>query len=430
MKKYFVIGSFLLLLPFVSFASIGDTLNILAKANVIANSAGSSLSANPDLQASLNSVYENIIELLRQELASLLPPTASVTFNTISTPITQGALQTFSFSRTPAESMSPLSLSVQNDKGRIVGILADKVTGGSVTWQAADNFINPRSYTVVAMNAAGQVLGRSNSFMVSSSTPNISPNITSMSPASAATPVSLPQMDQNAVGSSDINFGSIGFWSFDRGSNDCVTKGGAMVNDDGRIGSGLDLNGTDAYCQVANNRAFYPKSFTLALWAKSAPTFSSGWNDSNWFVSLRDQSGYNIGPVKGSKSVQFMILDDTNMNQNSYLVGTATPDSITDWHHYAMTYDGAVANVYLDGALISSTSTIISRSNAGNNNLNFGLDDVLGQPHGAGSLDEIRLYNRAMTPCEIRFLAGKGCAGISSAFDPFANTASLLNSGK
>lgn len=423
MKKYYIfLVSLFLTMPAVGFADFADTVKLLGQVRSIESSASEIISSNISLRNAIDSLYQMILTSLRDELDQLLPKTTSVTFNPIPSPLSHGSLQTILFNRTPADTSSFLNFEIKTKSDRFVGNLANYVSLNSIKWQVADNFVVGREYYITALDRNNKIIGQSNLFSISSSTPEIS---TETAPAMPIAPVVTEDIS-NTVGSSDINFGSVGFWSFDQFSNSCETKGGAVTNADGKIGSALGLDGVNSYCRLVNNRnIYYPKVFTIALWAKSAPSFSSGWNKSNWFVSLRDRSGYNIGPVEGTKSVQFSILNDTEQNQTAHLVGTVTPLNITDWHHYAMTYDGSTAKVYLDGALVESTNIVIGRNNSGDKDLYFGFDNVPGQPMGAGSLDEIRLYNRPMTACEIRFLAGRGCAGITSL--PFGvNTASLL----
>jgi len=230
------------------------------------------------------------------------------------------------------------------------------------------------------------------------------------------------------IASADIDRGSIASWSFDKYSNSCDTKGAALTNADGKVGSALGLSGSNSYCVVSNNRNLYPKDLTLALYAKSDPSYSDKWNDSGWFVSLRDRSGFNIGPVSDSRVVKFTLFDDTNLVQNAFVVGTVTPDNITDWHHYAMTYDGSIAKVYFDGILATTTNVSISRNYADNKDLYFGLDnDSFGQHLGIGTLDEIRIYNRALTTCEIQILAGRGCENKGNTASIFSGVKSIFS---
>jgi hypothetical protein len=82
-----------------------------------------------------------------------------------------------------------------------------------------------------------------------------------------------------------------------------------------------------------------------------------------------------------------------------WLYGTS--DLVTDgkWHHVASTYDGATIRLYVDGQLESS----FARSGtipAGTSPLAIGARP--GVNYYAGLMDEFTIYNRALTPFEIK----------------------------
>jgi hypothetical protein len=69
----------------------------------------------------------------------------------------------------------------------------------------------------------------------------------------------------------------------------------------------------------------------------------------------------------------------------------------------AFVYDGARVLGYLDGARVIATGVttkILKRGTA----LRFGADAVLGQPFG-GKLDEVRIYDRILSPTEVTRIA-------------------------
>jgi len=73
---------------------------------------------------------------------------------------------------------------------------------------------------------------------------------------------------------------------------------------------------------------------------------------------------------------------------------------LKQWHHLAMTYDGAVLRLYVDGALTSSTKVNKARI-PGRTKLSIGQ-----RPDGhtfltRGRIDEVRLYSRVLPAAEI-----------------------------
>jgi len=72
------------------------------------------------------------------------------------------------------------------------------------------------------------------------------------------------------------------------------------------------------------------------------------------------------------------------------------------WHHYALTYDGALATLYVDGVKVGSagfSGAVMTNSNdilIGGDPLTFtGFD---------GAIDAVRFYVRALTAAEVEFL--------------------------
>ena len=72
------------------------------------------------------------------------------------------------------------------------------------------------------------------------------------------------------------------------------------------------------------------------------------------------------------------------------------------WYHAAYTYDGTNSCLYMNGTLVSShAQTITPRTDQNDNVLLWKYDDnwTLG-----GTIDETRIYNRALSGAEIRYL--------------------------
>jgi hypothetical protein len=88
-------------------------------------------------------------------------------------------------------------------------------------------------------------------------------------------------------------------------------------------------------------------------------------------------------------------------------LGCAESGTITSgWHLVTATYDGAIGRLYVDGALVAS-ETFTAPANT-----NYAL--YIGRYYGGtgsgwnGSMDEVRLYNRALTSAEVAGLSSLG----------------------
>ena len=69
------------------------------------------------------------------------------------------------------------------------------------------------------------------------------------------------------------------------------------------------------------------------------------------------------------------------------------------WAHLAATYDGATMRFYVNGVQVASraqTGAIATSTNP----LQIGGDSIFGQ-YFAGRIDEVRIYNRALSASEV-----------------------------
>ncbi|MGE5293318.1 MAG: LamG-like jellyroll fold domain-containing protein, partial [Solirubrobacterales bacterium] len=64
-------------------------------------------------------------------------------------------------------------------------------------------------------------------------------------------------------------------------------------------------------------------------------------------------------------------------------------------------------SLYVDGDLIGSSATTILPKDIGNTTQNWlGRSQYTADGYFLGSLDDFRIYNRTLSPAEIRYLAG------------------------
>jgi hypothetical protein len=78
------------------------------------------------------------------------------------------------------------------------------------------------------------------------------------------------------------------------------------------------------------------------------------------------------------------------------------------WHHVAVTLNGSVGTLYVDGAQVgSNTSMTIKPSDLGATTQNWiGRSQYAADPYLDGRVDDFRIYNQALSAGEIAALAG------------------------
>jgi hypothetical protein len=130
---------------------------------------------------------------------------------------------------------------------------------------------------------------------------------------------------------------------------------------------------------------------TLQAWV--LPSTVSSWRT----VMLKERSGglayalYTSGD--GTRPSAYVAPNDTNV------IGTAAL-STTAWSHVAVTYDGTTMRLFVNGNQVASRalSTPITTSTGA---LRIGGNSVWGE-YFQGRIDEVRIYNRALTAAEIQ----------------------------
>jgi len=157
----------------------------------------------------------------------------------------------------------------------------------------------------------------------------------------------------------------------------------------------LSLNGTNQFVDFGKPAAFPTGTAARSMcgWGKSTTT-AGGYR---WIFA------YGSG---GTGQAMFIGMNGTTLYGGGY-GDDLTVNNFwdTNWHHIALTYDGTTAILYADGTQVASA--------AKNWNLVANLAYIGRQVNTAaefwnGLIDDVRLYNRVLTPVEIQVLAA-GC---------------------
>jgi hypothetical protein len=174
--------------------------------------------------------------------------------------------------------------------------------------------------------------------------------------------------------------------------NNGTLQGGAAWTTSGRYGNAISFNGTNAYVNVPNSSSVQlTTAMTLEAWIN--PTLRNGvWRD---VIYKGNDKYYLEADSTSGKPVAGGILG------GSYgeIYGPSAVTTNT-WTHLAGTYDGATLRLYVNGVQVNSraqTGAIAISTNA----LQFGGDSIYGQ-YFQGTIDEIRIYNRALSATEIQ----------------------------
>jgi len=229
------------------------------------------------------------------------------------------------------------------------------------------------------------------------------------------------------------SLGLMGYWKFDYVNSSNYTLDYSGYGNDGRLmnfnanppttvagtsGRALQFDGVNDYVNIGNKANPGINDFTISVWAKVAQYNPDGWDDD--IIAKTNYSsqrhGFALG-VRGS-------LDATNANKMLFWMGLGgssgihlfSSSTVNDgvWHHWV-----AVANrtgymkLYKDGVFDTQAdiSAYSGQNESSSVDLYIGGNSQSSNNNFNGTIDKVRIYNRALTTDEIKTL-----------YQPYPNT--------
>jgi hypothetical protein len=192
------------------------------------------------------------------------------------------------------------------------------------------------------------------------------------------------------------------------GLNNNGTVNGATLTTDrfSNANNAYQFNGTSDYISLANFSAIAPTNeLTISMWAKSDVTTSN----CLFMLSPDNPSDRCVGCAQYSNSGStMMIWDYGNISGNGRTTVPSIPIDLSGWHHYVyiVSQSGNKKQMYLDGV---SKSSVAYAGTCSNKNLPFyiGAGNDGGQGGNIrfrGKIDDVCIYNRALTAAEVTAL--------------------------
>jgi len=213
----------------------------------------------------------------------------------------------------------------------------------------------------------------------------------------------------SGICSADVTTGLVSRWSLDNTLEDQ----GTLANDGiltglanwqtGKIGQAMGFDGSN-YVSIPNESDY---------------DFTGPMTISAWFIADFSTPDQTII----SKGTRFHIYRNFESNTLIFLcdgvgrpaVGTVSIND-NNWHHVAGVYDGSSISIYIDGQLDfsrSASGAILTNNYA----LRIGSNAELGNTNWQGAIDEVRVYDRALSAAEVAEIGGGFLAQAISPID-------------
>ncbi|SNZ05679.1 Carboxypeptidase regulatory-like domain-containing protein [Natronoarchaeum philippinense] len=217
------------------------------------------------------------------------------------------------------------------------------------------------------------------------------------------------QKDTIQLGYGTEESGLVGYWPLDdagaagvsdvSGSGNDGSQSGGLGNASGLFGtSAYDFDGSDDAVTVPHDESIEMSdedAVTVSAWVKKDAA-QSGWVA----IAQKSDQSYNLQFENGNQPT-FTIYDgDWN------IVNSGVSLSNDQWHHVVGTYDGSEARIYVNGTLKGTQAVSGTLANASGSPLGIGENLATGGRNLDGTIDELRLYDRALSDAEVQALYG------------------------
>lgn len=210
---------------------------------------------------------------------------------------------------------------------------------------------------------------------------------------------------ESAAPSETVRKGLIAHWSFDAGDGADDSGNGYTATLDGCVAdTGISAGGM--LFDGANDYAYgtHPDftTYSLAVWYKGTDPGGAYGVTSTAKQLLSTSRNATIG-IKAALHIQTggVALARQISAAGSNVVATSAA-AINDgaWHHICSTYDATTLRLYVDGAIADSVAATLTSDYDGRVRMmrNYSTTYV------AGTIDEPRMYNRALTASEVLWL--------------------------
>ncbi|WP_407355724.1 PKD domain-containing protein [Methanolobus sp. WCC5] len=217
----------------------------------------------------------------------------------------------------------------------------------------------------------------------------------------------------NITGFIDWNNSLVGWWKLEGNSGTIVEdystyqRNGTMYNmntglnngtsgwtTEGKFGNAMMFDGLDDRVQISHNSVY-----NIPIQSSGKITMEA------WVYPLN--LAYESGILSKRSNYRMILRPDGELKFQTFGWtggGASSKVKVNEWSHIAITYDGEIGQLkfYLNGNNVRTVNSYLPNGGTNSDNLLIGRGHDLTMPTFNGTIDEVRLFNRSLTPEEIK----------------------------
>ena len=178
----------------------------------------------------------------------------------------------------------------------------------------------------------------------------------------------------------------------------------------GKIGQAFKFDGVDDYVSMSGNPVSLQTvtAFTLSAWIKAGSDVTDYRT-----ILLRDNSAtdrnywFALDITTGKLVLRFSVAGVAK----TFTSNAALNDN--KWHYVTATYDGSFVNIYSDGVSVMTPAAQTGSTDNPAVSTRIGYSPSAGR-YFTGRIDEVRIYNRALSATDVMQLYKQGAAKFAS----------------
>ena len=221
----------------------------------------------------------------------------------------------------------------------------------------------------------------------------------------------------------------VGDWRMNEGSGTVLVDSSASGNNGtifgnptwvaGQHGQAIHFDGTGDYATVPDSASLdISSAITMAAWVKPEKTATQ------YLIKKATTTGTTANGYELSLATTGKVFVRFNQatSADTYRINSTTsyPITGTTWMHVAATYDGTTIKLYVNG--VQEGGNLAGPASIVTNNLALGIGAQSdGQTSLQGAMDDVLLYNTALTASEIAALAGVTPGNTPPTLNPIGN---------